>query len=257
MIKIELYTIMMFALANMAYAAGDLPTVETNAVEINTLETNQTVEVTEQISTLNTTTFKVGTLGAGIDLSIPMTETLNLRLSLNGLSYSVDDVEEDINYEGTAQLLTIGALLDYYPVEDSTFRLSGGVYYNGNKTEADAYPTGGDYEINDVTYQADEIGSLSGLVDFDTVSPYVGLGWGGRSVEPGWGFSLDIGAMYHGEPNVSAEVTRGAGIPNDAAGDAFYAQLEADVEAERLTIEEDASDFTIYPVIMIGVTYTF
>lgn len=255
--KIELSTIMMFAIANMAYATGDLPTVETTAIETSVVETNQTVEVTEQISNFNTTTFKVGTLGAGIDLSIPMTESLNVRLSLNGLSYSVDDTEDDIDYEGTAQLLTVGALLDYYPIEESTFRLSAGVYYNGNETEADAFPTGGEYEINDVTYQANEIGSLSGLVDFDTLSPYLGLGWGGRSVEPGWGFSFDIGAMYHGEPNVSTTVTRGPGIPNNAEGDALFAQLEADVEAERLTIEEDASDFQFYPVIMIGVTYTF
>jgi len=252
--RIELSAILMLAMANVVYAAGDIPEVE--AVVPNQVEVTQ-VEMSEQVSNYNSTVLKVGTLGLGIDLAIPMTESLNLRLSLNGFSYSADDVEEDINYEATAQLMTLGALLDYYPIDDSTFRLSAGVYYNGNETEADAIPTNGEYEINDVTYQANEIGSLNGVLDFDTLAPYVGLGWGGRSVEPGWGFSLDIGAMYHGEPQLSTEVTRGVGIPNDAAGDAFFAQLEADVEAERLTIEEEASDFTIYPVIMIGVTYTF
>ena len=248
--KLRLSMAAVMAIGSFAYADGDKVDVE--------MELESATEMAPvAISVYNTTSFKVGTLGLGLDLSIPMTEELNIRLSINGFSYSKDGTEEDLDYDGTAQLLTVGALADYYPYEESTFRLTAGVYYNGNETEAEAIPTSGTYEINNVTYQADEIGALDGVVDFDGFAPYLGLGWGGRSVEPGWGFTFDIGAMYHGEPNVSMEATRGPGIPNDEAGDAYFAELESNVEAERQTIENDLAEFKFYPVIMIGATYTF
>lgn len=244
--KLRLSIAAVMAIGSLAYAGGDIVEVEP-VVEV----------LPEAVSTYYTAALKVGTLGVGADLSIPITDSLNVRFNVNGFSYSDNGTEEDIEYDGTVQLLTVGALLDYYPFETSTFRLSAGAYYNGNETEADAIPTAGEYEINNVTYQADEIGSLNGAADFDGFAPYLGFGWGGRSTDPGWGVTLDIGAIYHGEANVQAEVTRGAGIPNDAIGDALFAEIEDNLESDRQTIEEDISEFKFYPVIMVGATYTF
>ncbi len=199
----------------------------------------------------------VGTNGAGIDISVPMTESLNIRASLNGATYSQSETESDIAYDVSGDLLTVGAILDYYPVQSSQFHLSAGAFYNGNQIEGNGKPTSGTYEINDIEYDADEIGSLDAALDFNGIAPYVGLGWGYNSSTSGWGFSFDVGALYHGTPQVAMDVTRGSGIPSDPMGDALFEEIQADVEEQRKTTEDDLSDFKWYPVVRIGLTYKF
>lgn len=80
------------------------------------------------------------------------------------------------------------------------------------------------------------------------VAPYVGIGWGNKGTKEGWGFSLDVGAMYHGEVGIDATLTETATSP---------ATLEASVETERKKAEDDISSYSFYPVIMIGVSYAF
>lgn len=199
----------------------------------------------------------VGTNGAGIDLSVPMTESLNIRASLNGATYSQSETESDIAYDVTGDLLTVGAILDYYPVQSSQFHISAGAFYNGNQIEANAKSTE-EYEIGDETYTSEQIGSLDAALDFDGIAPYLGLGWGYNSNTSGWGFSLDVGAMYHGAPQVAMDVTRGSAIPPDGgANDTLFEEIQAEVEKERQTVEDDISDFKWYPVVRIGVTYKF
>jgi len=201
----------------------------------------------------------VGTEGAGLDISMPVTDVLNIRVSMNGANYSVSETEEDIEYDVEADLVLLGALVDYYPVESNQFRLSGGLFYNGNGITATGKPTNGEYEIDGTTYDAGDIGVLDADLEFDNFAPYLGMGWGYKGKESGWGFSFDIGAMYHGEPVISMNVTRGEDIPSDNGGpnDEFFEQIQADVAAEEQSAQEDASDYQWFPVIRVGVTYTF
>ncbi len=213
----------------------------------------------EEISTQYTVGLNVGTVGIGLDISVPVTPSLNVRASLNGATYSGTEVESDIEYDYSGDLLTIGALLDYYPVEESQFYLSAGAFYNGNGIDGTGIPYEGTYEINGVEYQATDIGALDAEFDFNKIAPYIGLGWGHKSMEAGWGFSMDIGALYHGSPNAALDVTRGSGIPADDGGpnDILFEQIQADVEAEQKDLEDEISSYKWYPVVRIGLTYTF
>jgi len=188
---------------------------------------------------------KVGTLGVGVDFSMPITDYLNARLNVNGFKYSYDTTQNGIDYSATATLLSAGALLDYYPMSTNAFRISGGVYYNGNKIEGDVNVVGSTFNGN--TYAN---GSVALESKFNEVAPYIGIGWGNKGEEKGWGFSVDIGAMYHGEPGIDATVT--TTLPIAAA-----TALKNDVEAERAKLEDDFKSYSFYPVVMIGATYTF
>ncbi len=225
------------------------------------------IEIPEEIivveSSLYTAGFKLGTLGLGAELSIPLNNYFSVRASVNGLGYSKDDTYEDdgdeIAYDASVDLLTVGLLVDYYPMQSSQFRLTAGAYYNGNGVDAIMEPTNGIYDIDGTPYNAADIGSMTADTEFDTVAPYIGIGWGNKGTESGWGFSIDVGAMYHGEAALNADVTRGAGIPADNGGpnDILFDQIQTDVEDERKDAEDDMSDYPWYPVIMVGVTYTF
>ncbi len=195
---------------------------------------------------------KVGTLGIGADISRMVTDKIGLRVNINGLRVNRAEDLDDVSYDATLTLLTVGVLADYYPF-DNAFRLSGGAYYHGNKFEGTATPAATEtIDIGDNTYTGAQIGRLDTKVDFNKFAPYLGMGWGNKAVEKGWGFTFDIGALYQGSPSVYAKA-----VPNAALPQATKDQIAADVEKERKQIEDDVTDYKWYPVVMIGVNYTF
>ncbi|MCP3901119.1 MAG: hypothetical protein GY707_15550, partial [Desulfobacteraceae bacterium] len=61
---------------------------------------------------------KIGTLGGGIEMEKPLTDTLTGRIGLNYLSYSYEGTEDDIDYDFDLNLKTLGAMLDWHPFEN-------------------------------------------------------------------------------------------------------------------------------------------
>jgi len=196
---------------------------------------------------------KVGTLGLGVDYSTTINKDMAFRFNINGASTSRKETIDSTKYDGDLKLLTVGALLDYYPSE-GTFRLTAGAYYNANKFDLVATPSLSDsISIGDNSYTGAEIGHLNSTVEFNKIAPYIGLGWGNKpSAEKGWGFTFDLGAMYQGSAIATAEA-----IVNNAVSQTVKNKITTDVEQERQKIEDDMGSYTWYPVIMIGVNYTF
>ncbi len=197
--------------------------------------------------------FKLGTLGAGLDVSIPLKDKINLRFNLNGGTYDDDTTEGGINYAYDLDLLTVGLLLDYYPMEASEFRVTGGVYYNGNEAELCAKPGAGGIKIgnNPIAYTATELGSLHGDVEFDEIAPYIGIGWGNAVKKGGWSFNADVGIMYQGSPDVTLTPNYGT----LSAGK--KTTLDNDIAQELKDLQDDLDDYKVYPVVSFGATYTF
>ena len=232
-------TLSTFALAGGGVVEVEIPTVEI-PMALPPLPSSD-------YSTLG---LKVGTLGVGLDYSIPLSNYFNLRLNVNGFSYSGDTTQNSVDYSGKATLLTAGALVDYYPFRLSEFRLSAGAYYNGNKFEGSGKTTS--ITLNGNTYTSAQLGTLDMETKLNEVAPYIGFGWGNKGTEKGWGFSVDVGAMYHGTVGIDAN-----GVCSGAVSVATCTQIEADIESERKKLEDDMSAFSFYPVVMLGVTYAF
>ena len=192
---------------------------------------------------------KIGTTGAGADLTIGVARTLNVRLGAQGWSRSETRTEQEIEYDADLTLLSGQILLDVHPAGRG-FRISAGAVVNGNEVTAvsteDAV-----YTINGVPYPVGLVGRLSGSVETNPVAPYLGIGWG-NAVAPGsrWRFAVDVGAFYQGEP----EVTLRAESPFI---DLLPERFERDLEAERQEIEDGLDSYTVYPVISLGVSYRF
>jgi len=193
---------------------------------------------------------KAGTLGAGLDVSVGMNESLGLRLQANALSYDKDITESDVDYNADFDLKSAGLLLDWHPFS-GVFRVSAGAYWNGNEATAVGRPSGGTYEINGVTYPSAAVGSLNGQIDFESVAPYFGIGFGSApKAGRGMTFSFDLGVLYQGEPNVG--LTAVCGVPGPSC-----TQLQNDVAAEQASLQEEVSDYKFYPVVSIGIGYRF
>jgi len=197
--------------------------------------------------------FKAGTLGAGIDLSKPISNDFSLRLNVNGFTYNDNIDVDNINYDGDLKLLSAGVLIDYFPFE-STFRISGGAYYNGNTFDGYATPTAlEDITIGDNTYTVNEVARLNTNVEFNKMAPYLGIGWGNDISEKDWGLTLDLGVMYHGEPKVDLSVK----VDPSIQGTLLEDEINTNVIKESQQFLEDVKDFKFYPVVMIGLNYKF
>ena len=66
------------------------------------------------------------------------------------------------------------------------------------------------------------------------------------------GLNLDLGVLWQGEPEVTLDATGLATAPTDV-----QALLEPALEAERVELEDELSDFKAWPVISLGFVYNF
>jgi hypothetical protein len=200
---------------------------------------------------------KAGSLGLGLELTVGVSPQVNARLGANGFNYTDNHREiSGIEYDATARLRTATALLDWHPGGHG-FRLSGGLVYNGTRIEGTSLPpASGLYDIGGVPVPVALVGTLSGKIDFNPTVPYVGLGWG-NAVAPGKkvGFYADAGVMFQGRGRVTLTPNIPAGSPlnNPTA----RAALDILLRREESDIENKVADYTVYPVVSLGLSYRF
>ncbi len=193
---------------------------------------------------------KAGTLGIGADVSKMISDTMAVRFNINGLKVkNITKTIEGIDYSADLNLFSAGVMLDYYPVEDSSFRVSVGGYYDDNNVDATATSTGA-ITIDGATYNNTILTSINGKFTANKAVPYAGIGWG-KATESGWSLSADIGLFYHGTPE--AEIT-----PNftAAATAADKAAVNASIATYKVKVL-DTIDYKVYPVVMFAAKYTF
>ena len=192
---------------------------------------------------------KVSTLGIGVEVRRSFGDAFALRGVLNRYSYAVNEDVDDVAYEGDLDLQSAGLIADWHPA-GSSFRISAGLLFNGNELTVDAEPSGGTFEFDGQTYTAAEIGTAQGDTDFNTLSPYLGMGFGRDfGSDSQFGVSLDVGVLFQGEPKFNLDVTCGSAVP-----ELRCTQLVDDVEAERRQFEDDAKKLAFYPVLSLGFT---
>ncbi|HEY8606006.1 MAG TPA: hypothetical protein VIM12_02680 [Noviherbaspirillum sp.] len=195
----------------------------------------------------------IGTTGVGFHATIPLRENLNARLGLGYLGYSYDGNTRNMDYRLHLKANTYDALLDWYPSKESAFRVTAGLAYNGNKIEAHgAQGAGGSYRLGGGTYDAAAVGEVRGRVSFNKIAPYLGIGWGrGSRDEKGWSFSTDIGVLFQGNAKTSLSSS------GCSASTAVCGQLAADLARENRELRKEADRFKVYPVLRVGIGYTF
>ena len=175
-------------------------------------------------------------------------------------SYS-DDVDVSINYtssyipdgqipatievEGTMGRTAGEILLNYYPFKRSSFFLTGGAVFGGDKVikvkgHSDELAQYQDLagkagiEIGDYTIPVDQNGNDSGGIKVSSFRPYIGLGFG-RIVPKNKrvGFLFELGVQVHGTPEVYTD----------------YGNLEALEEKADNEFSDILDKINVYPVL--------
>lgn len=184
--------------------------------------------------------FHVGTLGVGADIAAAFGSHVGLRSGFNFFPTDIDFTISDIPYQIDFASPTFTVMLDLYLL--GPLRVSGGAIYTTDDIVLAGEITG-PVPINGTDYSPAQIGTLTGTILTNELSPYAGIGLGnpGRSR---FGFFLDLGVAFHGTPGFTLEAVGGS------AGTLL--QFQSDLAAEAQSIEDDLSKITVYPVATIG-----
>ena len=191
-----------------------------------------------------------GTLGGGVELSHAFGPRTGVRLNADGFNFSQTSTYDSIDYDMKLKLQTASLMGDWFPFANN-FRISAGAMLNGNKLALKGQPSGGFYTINGTQYNPGQVGSLDAAVDFNKAAPYFGIGYG-RPINRGLSLIFDAGVMFQGSPKSKIDLTCGP-----LATPAECTQAQSDARAEQSRLDESLHSFKYYPVISVGLAYTF
>ena len=187
-----------------------------------------------------------GTLGIGPQVAFRPNPYLGLRANAAFLSVSRDEEVDDINYDGELDLNSYGAMLDWFPTGGG-LRISLGGRVNNTEIDLVGRPTTS-VTVGNTTYMPQQIGTLSGTVTTDDFAPLVTIGYGGTLAE-GFTIGAELGVLWQGEPEI--DDLRATGLL------ASTPQLQADIEREEREIEDELSDYDLWPILQLEFLYRF
>jgi len=190
---------------------------------------------------------QVGTEGLGMGYGHGFGTQVGARAEFNGFSFSHSFNSGGLHYDGTATLAHAGLYGDFFPAPTVVpFRFTAGLLIGGDNVDATATSMSGTYTINGVAYPT--LGeSIHAKATFPAVRPYLGIGFGHSPLATkGFSMFFDAGVAY-GKPHVDFDV------PADIVAEAG----QANVDAEKQSLQNTADRLRFYPIVKIGVTYRF
>jgi hypothetical protein len=201
---------------------------------------------------------KAGINGVGLDLSVGLTKTINLRFS--GAAIDIDDEDESVTVGDDGGEGDIDAELDFdyganavlvdWHAFNSNFRFTVGMMKNNGSADITGMLVD-DIVIDGSPLLTTDLGPIGGDLDLgDSYQPYIGIGWGrGAGGDGGFSFSADLGVAML-DPDVDLEATTTGATYTQSELDAILVDLEKDAE-------DDLDDLELWPVFAIGVNYAF
>ncbi len=193
-----------------------------------------------------------GTSGLGLGATYNLTESFNLRGTANYFKYEYEASVDDLDYDLDLKLASAELLLDWHPLQGG-FRISGGVIANSNDLSGNARPQAGTtVEFGDQVFAASELGTVDADIEFRSVAPYLGVGYGNLFQGSRLSFTADLGVMFQGSPSARVRAN-----PPPGADPLLLARIESARAAEESSLEDEVKRFRYYPIARVGLAYRF
>lgn len=191
--------------------------------------------------------FKAGTLGLGIEGRWSPIPWLDLRVGANRYDFDDSGSQAGVNYDATFALDSYYATGNFrFPL--SPFRITAGLFSNNNELLLVSQDSGGaSFDIGGVPFTAADVGTLNSTISFEKTAPYLGIGYD-FEIFGKTGLNFDLGVLWQGEPAVA--------LSADGLATAVPAFQNA-LEAERLQLEDDVSNYKAWPVVSLSFIYNF
>ncbi|MEC8901279.1 MAG: hypothetical protein VYB92_05500 [Pseudomonadota bacterium] len=190
-----------------------------------------------------------GTTGFGGDVSWRFHENLAITgRYTDGLDLDTDLEEDGVDYEAEFGMKASSLKMEYFPFGGRFFVSVGAMIPDIEANVTGTPQDGMSYELNGTSYSASQIGSVVGTATVaDSVQPYLGWGWR-SSHQPGFGFFSEFGLVAT-DVDVSLRTTNGF--------ENLSPELRDDLRGEEASLQDDIEKLPVFPVAVIGVSYTF
>lgn len=211
-----------------------------------------------------------GLYGVGIQGATSLSSHFKLRAGFDYFTYNQQDVAEfdvDVEYSGyqgtaTAELTEMEVtlpnfkvLIDYYPMKNGIFCLTGGVYFGNNKASTNGLIR--DYQelseqlgespylrYEDIVITPNDDGSFFGELGMGNgIKPYIGIGLGRTIPHNRVGFKFELGMVNQGKYRLSSPNMNEAG--ND--------WLNGFIDEMDLPVSESILNW--WPMLNLSLTY--
>lgn len=201
---------------------------------------------------------EIGTLGYGANIAWSLNDKVELQagwaggdvsdikdnFDVNDIEYDIDDADFSNPYLG----------VQVRPAAN-WFTMGAGIIVPDNDIEVTANATGPNYRINNVDYNYEDTGSLSGTIEHrNKLAPYLTVGFR-PNIGNNWGVFGEVGAAYLGKTD--ATVTASGSGPVRVTGGSTTTVDASEVAAIAQQELEDKNWLEWMPIVKVGATYRF
>jgi hypothetical protein len=185
---------------------------------------------------------EAGTTGLGGNVGWRFMDYLGVQSGFDYFSYTYNGKIKDDNYNAKLRLMSEPLNLEVFPWKRSSFHISLGALFNQMSLNGAA---NGKITLNGDSYS----GTLNLNYKPQAVAPYLGIG-GNLYFDKAhhWSLMGALGVAWDGDGSVSLTGTAPAAV---------QATFNSDLAKEQSKIRSYAKDLQFWPVLKIGVTYSF
>lgn len=190
----------------------------------------------------------VGTRGAGLDLQYAWSDRVVLRGSVDALAWTVDGNHRGFDYVNEVSAKTVGGFVDIHPFSNG-WMVTGGAYLSEPDIDVSAKPRR-TVRLGGANFTPAQVGELKGGIVVNGAAPFLGVGYDATfSRNDRWGVRMVAGATFTGTPHVSL-TSRGGTLSTNRA-------FQTRVAAEVRDLQADIADYSVFPVVQLGLNYRF
>ena len=205
---------------------------------------------------------EVGTLGYGANIGWSINEKTELQAGWAGGDvadlFGGDFDADDVNYDVDADFSNPYLGVQLRPT-GNWFTVGAGIIVPDNDFDVTANSEGGTYKINDVSYNADDVGTLQGTMEHrNKLAPYATIGFR-PNITNNFGLFGEIGAAYMGKTDATVNATDPENVVRVSNGVTdIPSGLNAGQVAKLAEQELEDKDWLEWlPIVKVGATYRF
>jgi len=185
----------------------------------------------------------LSTLGGNLEITTPLSSHFSLNAGISIYKYTTRRRQfnlsdpygvlhktfgQNVAYSTRAEITNFhgNLVVDYYPVKDGLFYISGGVYFGKTKLLARGTIVNRDgspaqlqppFTWPELIFNGQKLDVINGRLDADltlgnTIKPYLGVGLGRTIPQKRFGVKLELGVMYAGDYTITQENSKGGNV---------------------------------------------
>lgn len=219
----------------------------------------------------------ISSMGIQVEAATSLSRHLNVRGTGSFFGYTDNFTSNGLNANAKLNLASAGASVDLYPFR-AGFRVSPGVmFYNQNQlTAAVTVPSGQSFKLDGTTYYSATTNAVTGAtpvngngtlgLNTNKTAFTVTTGWGNMIPRNGHiSVPFEIGIAVIGAPTVNVSLGGWACLDQaqtqcsdlSSPTNPIAAQVQSNLAAQEAKWVSDLKPLNIYPIISVGVAYSF